>query len=156
MLTGLMEELRSAQKQISELRSEVAKAQLPLLITKAETLPSGARLLTALVDSMDAKSLQVLPIIARAQCFIGNFVFVLCYQLSCSAMDGQVGVPCTRCLALRAKSHAWLSTSNYRVDIHSGDMHFNWSCGCEDETCVLCRNLHLRFRPAWVIQQQSF
>ena len=90
MLTGLMEELRSAQKQISELRSEVAKAQLPLLITQAETLPSGARLLTALVDSMDAKSLQVLPIIARARCFNGKFVFVSCHQLSCSAMDGQV------------------------------------------------------------------
>jgi len=56
---GLMEELRSAQKQISELRNEVAQAQLPLLIAKAETLPSGAQLLAAQVDGMDAKSLQV-------------------------------------------------------------------------------------------------
>ena len=59
LLAGLMKELRAAQKQISDLRSEVAQAQLPLLITKAETLPSGARLLAAQVDSMDAKSLQV-------------------------------------------------------------------------------------------------
>lgn len=57
-VTGLMKELQAAQKQISDLRSEVAQAQLPLLITKAETLPSGARLLAAQVDGMDAKSLQ--------------------------------------------------------------------------------------------------
>ncbi|KAA6423619.1 MAG: alanyl-tRNA synthetase, partial [Trebouxia sp. A1-2] len=54
----LMKELQAAQKQISDLRTEVAQAQLPLLITKAETLPSGARLLAAQVDGMDAKSLQ--------------------------------------------------------------------------------------------------
>ncbi len=59
LLAGLMKELQAAQKQISDLRSEVAQAQLPLLITKAETLPSGARLLAAQVDGMDAKSLQV-------------------------------------------------------------------------------------------------
>ena len=58
-LAGLMKELQAAQKQISDLKSEVAQAQLPLLITKAETLPSGARLLAAQVDGMDAKSLQV-------------------------------------------------------------------------------------------------
>ncbi|KAL0021441.1 hypothetical protein WJX79_010147 [Trebouxia sp. C0005] len=57
-VTGLMKELQAAQKQISDLRTEVAQAQLPLLITKAETLPSGARLLAAQVDGMDAKSLQ--------------------------------------------------------------------------------------------------
>ena len=59
LLAGLMKELQAAQKQISDLRSEVAQAQLPLLITKAETLPSGALLLAAQVDGMDAKSLQV-------------------------------------------------------------------------------------------------
>ncbi len=59
LLAGLMKELQAAQKQIIDLRSEIAQAQLPLLITKAETLPSGARLLAAQVDGMDAKSLQV-------------------------------------------------------------------------------------------------
>ena len=54
-----MKELQSAQKQISDLKSEVAQAQLPLLTGKAETLASGARLLAVQVDGMDAKSLQV-------------------------------------------------------------------------------------------------
>ena len=56
-----MKELQSAQRQISDLRSEVAQAQLPLLTGKAETLPGGARLLAVQVDGMDAKSLQVSP-----------------------------------------------------------------------------------------------
>ena len=56
---GLLEELRSSQKQISELKSQLAQAQLPLLIAKAESLPSGAKLLVAQVEGMDAKSLQV-------------------------------------------------------------------------------------------------
>lgn len=56
---GLMKELQSAQKQISDLRSEVARAQLPLLTAKAETLASGAKMLAVQVDGMDAKSLQV-------------------------------------------------------------------------------------------------
>lgn len=54
-----MKELQSAQKQISDLKSEVAQAQLPLLTGKAETLPGGARMLAVQVDGMDAKSLQV-------------------------------------------------------------------------------------------------
>lgn len=54
-----MKELQSAQKQISDLRSEVAQAQLPLLTGKAETLASGAQMLAVQVDGMDAKSLQV-------------------------------------------------------------------------------------------------
>lgn len=57
-VTGLMKELQSAQKQISDLRSEVARAQLPLLTAKAETLASGAKMLAVQVDGMDAKSLQ--------------------------------------------------------------------------------------------------
>ena len=56
-----MKELQSAQKQIGDLKSEVARAQLPLLTGKAETLPGGARLLAVQVDGMDAKSLQVSP-----------------------------------------------------------------------------------------------
>ena len=56
-----MTELQSAQKQIGDLKSEVAQAQLPLLTGKAETLPGGARLLAVQVDGMDAKSLQVSP-----------------------------------------------------------------------------------------------
>lgn len=56
-----MKELQSAQKQIGDLKSEVAQAQLPLLTGKAETLPDGARLLAVQVDGMDAKSLQVSP-----------------------------------------------------------------------------------------------
>lgn len=54
-----MKELQSAQKQISDLRSEVAQAQLPLLTGKAETLASGVQMLAVQVDGMDAKSLQV-------------------------------------------------------------------------------------------------
>ena len=53
-------ELKSAQKQISELKSEVAKAQLPVLVSKAESTASGAKLLAVEVAGMDAKSLQVL------------------------------------------------------------------------------------------------
>ena len=58
-VAGLMKELQSAQKQISDLRSEVAQAALPLLTGKAETLASGTRMLAVQVDGMDAKSLQV-------------------------------------------------------------------------------------------------
>ena len=60
-VSGLMKELQSAQKQIGDLKSEVAQAQLPLLTGKAETLAGGARLLAVQVDGMDAKSLQVSP-----------------------------------------------------------------------------------------------
>lgn len=56
-----MKELQSAQKQIGDLKSEVAQAQLPLLTGKAETLAGGARLLAVQVDGIDAKSLQVSP-----------------------------------------------------------------------------------------------
>ena len=59
LLAGLADELKLAQKQISELKSEVAKAQLPLLVSKAETTASGTKLLAVQVEGMDAKSLQV-------------------------------------------------------------------------------------------------
>lgn len=56
---GLLEELRSAQKQISELKSEAAQSQALTLVTQAEALPSGDKLLAAEVANVDAKSLQV-------------------------------------------------------------------------------------------------
>ena len=59
LLAGLADELKLAQKQISELKSEAARAQLPLLVSKAETTASGAKLLAVQVEGMDAKSLQV-------------------------------------------------------------------------------------------------
>lgn len=57
--SGLMEELRAAQKQISDLKSEAAQAQAHMLITQAATLPSGNKMLAAEVANVDAKSLQV-------------------------------------------------------------------------------------------------
>ena len=59
LLAGLMDELRAAQRQISDLKSEAAQAQSHMLITQAESLTGGTKLLAAEVANMDAKSLQV-------------------------------------------------------------------------------------------------
>lgn len=103
-LAGLMKELQSAQKQIIDLKSEVAQAQLPLLTSKAETLPSGARLLAVQVDGMDAKSLQVL--------WPSGTPFIL-FQMSCfelAAIAALIGQFCgivtvaglAKCFVIRA------------------------------------------------------
>lgn len=54
-----MDELRAAQKQISDLKSVAAQAQSQSLITQTETLAGGVNLLASEVADMDAKSLQV-------------------------------------------------------------------------------------------------
>lgn len=56
---GLMDELRAAQKQISDLKSVAAQAQSQSLITQTETIAGGVKLLASEVADMDAKSLQV-------------------------------------------------------------------------------------------------
>lgn len=101
MHAGLMKELQAAQKQISDLRSEVAQAQLPLLVAKAETLPSGARLLAAQVDGMDAKSLQVLMTsIARNDAhsaIVGLFVTLLLPCIYISRVPDMCSCLCCSC-----------------------------------------------------------
>lgn len=76
-VTGLADELKLAQKRISELKSEVAKAQLPLLVSKAETTASGAKLLAVQVEGMDAKSLQDAAVQLQADLGDPSAVFLI-------------------------------------------------------------------------------
>lgn len=84
--TGLMEELRAAQKQISDLKSEAAQAQSQMLITQAQSLPGGTKLVATEVSNMDAKSLQVSKAMPQSLQKFENRAWgsLMRYQVPCS------------------------------------------------------------------------
>ena len=63
---GIQADLKTAQKQIVQLRSAAAAALVGGLAAGAETLPGGARAVAASLDALDAKSLQVTAATAAA------------------------------------------------------------------------------------------
>ena len=56
---GLQEELRSAQKQIADLKRQVALASSSALAAQAVTTDKGAKVLVSELPGVDSKSLQV-------------------------------------------------------------------------------------------------
>ena len=58
---GLQEELKSAQKQIADLKSQVALASSSALAAQAVTTDKGAKVLVSELPGVDPKSLQVHP-----------------------------------------------------------------------------------------------
>ena len=93
-----MDELRTAQKQISELKSVAAQAQSQTLITQAKTITGGAQLLAAEVADMDAKSLQVRQLFKtshRTHALMSQFMEVMHKLGDCCVM---------RC------THKWVQT----------------------------------------------
>ena len=56
---GLLAEARAAAKEVAELKSRLAVAQVGEMAAAAEPLSSGARVLVARLDDTDAGSLPV-------------------------------------------------------------------------------------------------
>ena len=56
---GLQDELKSAQKQIADLKSQVALASSSALAAQAVTTDRGAKVLVSELPGVDPKSLQV-------------------------------------------------------------------------------------------------
>ena len=56
---GLQDELKSAQKQIADLKSQVALASSSALAAQAVTTDKGAKVLVSELPGVDPKSLQV-------------------------------------------------------------------------------------------------
>lgn len=54
-----MAEAKAAAKEVADLRSKLAVAQVASSAEQAATTPSGARVLVLLLDGVDAGSLQV-------------------------------------------------------------------------------------------------
>ena len=59
MCTGLLAEARAAAKEVADLRSRLAVAQVGALAAAAAPTASGARILVARLDGADASSLPV-------------------------------------------------------------------------------------------------
>lgn len=81
---GLMDELRAAQKQISDLKSVAAQAQSQSLITQTETIAGGVKLLASEVADMDAKSLQVRQLLTSSH---KTHALICCFMTLLQELD---------------------------------------------------------------------
>ena len=88
-VAAMQDELKAASKQLAELRSQLAVAKTAALASKAERAPSGAALLVATVDGVDAKALQEAA--ASLAASLGDPAAVL---LATTSADGKANFAC--------------------------------------------------------------